>query len=217
MIHFVYKTIYKNGRYYIGRHSTENIDDGYLGSGKWIQGIKNKNNLSREIIAWAEDTESLLILEDKHIEEHFDDPLNMNILKSSRGFPAGEEHPFFNNEEIKKKYRKAKQGKSWEEIMGEEKAKDRRKRAEEPRGSYDEEHCKNISVAKKGMPAPHNWNIVSRKKVSDTMTGKIKRSDEFKQNSSKRMKKIVKCPHCDKNGSGISMLRWHFNNCKMKI
>jgi len=24
------------------------------------------------------------------------------------------------------------------------------------------------------------------------------------------------CPHCDKQGKGSSMLRWHFNNCKFK-
>jgi hypothetical protein len=27
---------------------------------------------------------------------------------------------------------------------------------------------------------------------------------------------IVKCPHCNKQGGGSSMKRWHFDNCKLK-
>lgn len=43
MKHFIYKTISPSGKFYISRHSTNNIDDGYLGSGKWIRSIRNKS------------------------------------------------------------------------------------------------------------------------------------------------------------------------------
>jgi len=37
MKHFVYKTYREDtGEYYIGRHSTVNINDGYFGSGGWV-------------------------------------------------------------------------------------------------------------------------------------------------------------------------------------
>ena len=40
MFHFVYKTYSPSGFYYYGRHSTTNIDDGYLGSGNGLDQLK---------------------------------------------------------------------------------------------------------------------------------------------------------------------------------
>lgn len=63
MIRFVYKTTNnKNGKIYIGQHSTENLDDGYLGSGVVLQKaiIKyGKENFSREIITYVDTQEDL--------------------------------------------------------------------------------------------------------------------------------------------------------------
>ena len=41
-----------------------------------------------------------------------------------------------------------------------------------------------------------------------------KKSAEFSKKLSDHYKKIVQCPHCKKEGTGVSMLRWHFSNCK---
>lgn len=82
---FVYKTTHTNGRYYIGRHSTDNLDDGYLGSGKWVSGIKDKSSLTREIIVEATSVEELCELEEHHISLHYGNPLCMNMKRGSVG------------------------------------------------------------------------------------------------------------------------------------
>ena len=72
---FVYKTTHVNGKYYIGRHQTKNLNDGYLGSGKWVRSIKDKTSLTREIIAEATSFEELCKLEEHHIDLYWEDPL----------------------------------------------------------------------------------------------------------------------------------------------
>jgi len=59
--HFVYKTTHINGKYYIGRHTTKKLNDNYYGSGLWVKSIKDKTNLSRSIIAHANNIEQLII------------------------------------------------------------------------------------------------------------------------------------------------------------
>lgn len=64
MFHFVYKTTCKtNGKYYIGMHSTRDINDGYLGSGTILKKAVSKygiENFEREIICYEETREALI-------------------------------------------------------------------------------------------------------------------------------------------------------------
>lgn len=56
--HFIYKTTnLLNGKYYIGMHSTDNLEDGYLGSGKRLKYSVNKygrENHVREILEFVD-------------------------------------------------------------------------------------------------------------------------------------------------------------------
>lgn len=90
---FIYKTTHTNGRYYIGRHQTNNINDGYLGSGKWVSGIKDKSALTREILTEVSSIDELHQIEEYYINLHFDDPLCMNFNRSSVGWSSGSENP----------------------------------------------------------------------------------------------------------------------------
>lgn len=86
MKHFIYKTTHKNGKYYIGRHSTDNVDDGYIGSGKWPRSIKDKSSLTREILEYADDIETLKILEGQYLASHYGNPDCMNMTLDPTGF-----------------------------------------------------------------------------------------------------------------------------------
>lgn len=88
MKHFIYKTTHKNGKYYVGRHSTENIDDGYIGSGQWVKQIKDKTTLTREILEYADSTEQIKDLEGKYLAEHFGRPQCMNRTPDPVGFDS---------------------------------------------------------------------------------------------------------------------------------
>lgn len=88
MKHFIYKTTHVNGKYYIGRHSTENIDDGYMGSGRWPSSIKDRSTLTREILEYAPDPTALKILEGKYLAEHVGQPNCMNRSKDPIGFDS---------------------------------------------------------------------------------------------------------------------------------
>jgi hypothetical protein len=93
MKHFIYKTTHKNGKYYIGRHSTENIDDGYIGSGRWPLSIKDKSSLKREILEFVDNENELIQREGEYLLEHYGKPNCMNQNPDPVGFAAGKKNP----------------------------------------------------------------------------------------------------------------------------
>lgn len=82
--HFLYRTVcITTGRHYIGMHSTDKIDDGYLGSGRWLRNSVEKYGAAshkREILQFFKSREELRIAERSRIDEIFlRDPLTMNL------------------------------------------------------------------------------------------------------------------------------------------
>jgi hypothetical protein len=77
------------GRFYIGMHSTENLDDGYLGSGKILwRSIKKygKNHHSLEIIENCESREVLREREKQLVNDDLlKDELCMNLNRGGDG------------------------------------------------------------------------------------------------------------------------------------
>lgn len=98
MKHFIYKTSHPNGKYYIGRHSTDDIDDGYIGSGRWPRSIKDKSILTREILEYFSDQESLIDAEDRYLSEHYGKPNCMNMSNKGTGAPIGDANPMKRSE-----------------------------------------------------------------------------------------------------------------------
>ena len=82
--HFLYKTTnILNGKFYIGIHSTSNLKDGYLGSGKRIKYSINKygkENFKFEVLEFFENRELLIIKEKELVNsELLKDPNCLNL------------------------------------------------------------------------------------------------------------------------------------------
>lgn len=100
MFHFCYKTTnVVNGHFYIGKHSTSNLNDGYLGSGDLLQkAIKKygKENFKREIIQFFDTEEDAFAFEETLIENWMiKSDECYNLKGGGDGVGAGENHPNF--------------------------------------------------------------------------------------------------------------------------
>lgn len=69
--HYVYLIINKiNLNFYIGKHSTDNIDDGYLGSGSKIKNqieMYGRENFEKVILSYCEDEKEASLKEEQYI------------------------------------------------------------------------------------------------------------------------------------------------------
>jgi len=92
--HFLYKTTnIINEKFYVGMHSTSDINDGYLGSGKRLRYAINKygkENFKMERLTFFE-TRQLLVNAETDIvnEDLLKDPLCMNLMTGGKGGNAG--------------------------------------------------------------------------------------------------------------------------------
>lgn len=95
--HFLYKTTnLLNGKFYIGIHSTSNLNDGYLGSGKKLRySIRKygKENFKLEILEFF-DSRELLVEREKELvnTDLLKEPLCMNLKHGGTGGLTNEEH-----------------------------------------------------------------------------------------------------------------------------
>ena len=95
--YFVYKTTNLiNGDYYYGMHSTDNLNDNYVGSGTILKrSIKKhgKENFKTEILEFLPNKESLIKKEKELINEDvLRDSKSMNLQPGGGGGICNEEH-----------------------------------------------------------------------------------------------------------------------------
>jgi hypothetical protein len=96
-IHYLYKTTCKvTGKYYIGMHSTCNLEDGYMGSGKRLKRSIRKygeENHVKEILQFFESREDLVEAEKKAItKDMLIDVKCMNLMSGGTGGCYSIEH-----------------------------------------------------------------------------------------------------------------------------
>lgn len=71
----IYKITNKvNGKMYIGQHTTDSLDDGYLGSGVWLKNAVKKYGkeaFTKEWLEFAENADDLNYLEQLYVDEEW--------------------------------------------------------------------------------------------------------------------------------------------------
>ena len=95
--HYIYKTTCKvTNKFYVGMHSTDNLEDGYLGSGKklWYSIRKHgAENHEKEILEFLPNRSSLKNREKEIVNERFlENTLCINIALGGGGGFGSEEH-----------------------------------------------------------------------------------------------------------------------------
>lgn len=245
-LYILYKTTnLVNDKTYIGIHKTNNLDDGYLGSGfSLIKAVNKygKENFKREILEFCNSYDELLELEKLYVDSDWvRDKSNYN--QKTGGQSAGilsDESKKKISETLKRKYEsgeiisKGSYGlEPWNKGL---------------KNSYSDEYRNKISESLKGR---NPWNKGLKgvqvgwskglKLESMTEEEKEKRSKTLKEryrnqehhskgvepwnkglkgvqeawNKGVEMEKI-ECPHCGKMSDKGNAKRWHFDNCKLK-
>ena len=108
--HYIYKTTnVKNGKYYIGMHSTDDLNDGYIGSGKrlWYSiNYHGKDNHVCEILEYCKDREELKLREREIVNEQLlSEDLCMNLCLG-----GGSGYDYINKEGINNKVNQCQLG-----------------------------------------------------------------------------------------------------------
>jgi hypothetical protein len=96
-IHYIYKTTCNlTGRWYVGMHSTSNLEDGYMGSGTILRHSVRKHgkeNHTKDVLEFCESREALVLREIEIItKELLSDGLCMNLKEGGNGGFINKEH-----------------------------------------------------------------------------------------------------------------------------
>lgn len=225
MHHIVYKTTNTiNGKFYIGVHSTEDLDDGYLGSGSAIGRAKKKYgkvNFRREILSeWKTRDEARA--EEKRI-----------IIPAINGhynlIEGGIESGFYGNAENRRKssirltennptkldYVRAKL-KGTSTGLHVQSGIRARFKLDDPRWNTGE--IVHVNKGQITVKDPSGKVFHTTKDDPRWISGELV---HFTKGNPRTIAQIIKpektCPHCNLVGHGGAMNRWHFDNCKERI
>lgn len=234
--HYIYKTTNNlSGRYYYGMHSTDNLDDGYLGSGSQLRRAINKHgkeNFTIEIIKFCKDRDELKSKEKELVTiQEIAKKECMNLRVGGGGMDY--KPPI--SDETRKKMSEAQKKRpiNWDAIekatqkwTGSHHTEESKKKISESnigKTHTDEmkQHFSHVMYERWKDPNERAKFIASAKKRLSNRRG-VSLSDETKNkiSQSKKGKKItpqkrITCPHCGKDGATSQMKRYHLDNCKL--
>lgn len=170
-----------NGKFYIGKHSTDNLDDGYMGSGTLIKKAIIKygiENFSKDYLAFCDTKEKLNWFEKFYIKKYKATEVGYNLTNGGDGGAGeGDKNSFYgkhHSEKTKQQISRALLGnvpwnKGKKNIYSQE-------TLNKMSNSRKGKHYPKLSEAKKGQPS-HNKNVSQPKYKWETPTGEIRIMD----------------------------------------
>lgn len=214
MYHYLYKTTSQSGKYYVGRHSTKNLNDNYIGSGKWVRSVKNKEKLTVEILEYFDNISDLKIHEEILINKVINDPLNMNFNNSSVGFSTGELNPSCSDSGkyrlIHNNWMQTEEGRKY----ASENNPSKMQSVKEKRRLFALEQLQNgTHPFLNDCNGRYRYNSENNPAKTDKHKNKMR---EKLQNGTHPFCIKVTCPHCDLTGNKANMKRYHFEKCKLR-
>lgn len=212
---FVYLSTNKiNGKKYVGDHSTNNLGDGYFGSGKYfLRALKEygKENFEIKILEFFSSKEEAFNAQERYIKEHntlFPDGYN---LDSKGGF-----HYQILSENTKNKMKipktlehKKKLKDAWIERRKRKISKETRdKNRKSHLGKKQSQECKD-KIGKAN--SSRIWKEESREKLRLKKSG-----SQLSEETKKLIGKKIPCIYCGKEMNAGNLSRYHNENCKLK-
>jgi hypothetical protein len=208
-----------NGKYYIGIHTTDDIDDNYLGSGSlFIKALKKygKHNFKKEILEIFENIEDALIAEKKYVITNQEDNNSYNLRTGGIG---GAIHADSTKEllsEITKNQFASEDSRiSHSNIMKEYYAKNPQSQETIEKRKVSCTGLTRSDETKEKMSTAQRKYFENNAVSQETKNKQSESASKRKTHAWTGKKRPVKiCPHCGKEGADFAMNRWHFNNCK---
>jgi group I intron endonuclease len=209
---FVYITTNSiNGKQYVGDHSTDDLNDTYLGSGNIIRALNkyDRQNFKKEILEFFETKKEAFDAQEKYIVKYNTlVPIGYNIS------PTGGlcvKNCFKHSEESKNKIRKAHTGLTASKETKDKMGNSRKGNKNGMHGISVYDHWFNTLGKEKADKKMKEYTL----KLSKSLSGKHRTKEQIKNYEKGALKRIKKlCPHCHREIDPGNFKKYHGENCK---
>jgi hypothetical protein len=189
LYHYIYKTTCSiTGKFYIGMHSTDNLEDGYLGSGKILGYSRRKygdENHMKEILTYCSSRDELKQKEREIVNEDLlKQPLNINLKYGGAGGQSSEISRLSWQNESRRQSTSARLKKQWQN--------------EEYRANISKHSS--VTMKKAHADGKIKYDIFTGKTHSDEARAKISKAVSLAQSGEKNSQFGVKRIGINKDG-----------------
>lgn len=184
-----------------------------MGSGKWPRSIKNKQELTKDILSYYNTTEELLKAEKLLLAEHVGRAGCMNFNNNSVGFSSGELNPAKTEKEKKRKSLNVGPLNPMFDKNHTADTKNKMSVSRKGKSTWNK-GLTGIKTSDKGQSA---WNKGMHTGLQ-SFTGKKHTVESIQMMKEKHAnRERLTCPHCNKTIDKPNYSRYHGEKCKFNL